>query len=261
MRVYVINCRQHRQRRLTARAQLQRAGVCFEFFDALDAKDAGARRVFDAIDDREFLINTGRLVAGGEIGCFASHREIWKLAALGDEPVVVMEDDFELLGDFTRALSVVASLIDRAGFIRLQTDRRATKEPVIECDGFRLSRYTRAPHGTMCYGLSSDVAKTFVDATRVLDAPVDVFIKKYWEHGQPLYALTPYPVGPSRHHADSTIGGREKTAKPLPVSIRRAFRKTGWFVRRWQFGRTCTADAKFATAAPGRRAPGMIAPR
>ena len=249
MRIYVINCCNDRERREAARTKLQRAGVRFEFFDGLSADDALDRHVFDAINHREFLINTGRQATDGEIGCFASHREIWKRAAVADEAVVVMEDDFELLGDFTRALSVVAKLIEHAGFIRLQTDLRAKKKPVVDCAGFRLSRFTKAPHGTMCYGLSPAVATSFVDATRVLDAPVDVFIKKYWEHKQPLYVLTPCPVGPSRHHGASTIGGREKVAKPLPVALRRVLRKAGWHVGRWRFGRTCVTNIDVAAAA------------
>lgn len=244
MRVYVINCRTQKKRRKAAEGQLQAAGVRFEFFEALSAKGALDRRVFDAIDEREFLFNTGRQVAAGEIGCFASHREIWKLAAVADEPVVVMEDDFELLGDFQQALSVVASVIDRAGFVRLQTDLRAKKEPVVDCGEYRLWRYTKAPHGTMCYGLSSAVARLFVDATRILDAPVDVFVKKYWEHGQPLHVLTPCPVGPSRHHGETTISGRDKISKPMPVAMRRCLRKASWHIRRWQFSRQPTGTPR-----------------
>jgi len=235
MRVYVINCQRHAERRAAAKSKLEKAGVRFEFFDGLCAEDALERELFDAVDEHEFLLNTGRQVTAGEIGCFASHREIWKRAAQLNEAVVIMEDDFELLGNFNAMLAVVASLIDDAGFIRLQTDLRAKKHTVFEVGDLRLCRFTKPPHGLMCYSLSPRVARRFVAATRILDAPVDIFTKKYWEHGQPMYALTPYAVGPSRHHDATTIDGRRKTAKPLPVAARRFSRKAGWYMKRWHF--------------------------
>lgn len=235
MRVYVINCRRQEERRASARSKLNEAGVPFEFFDGLSADDALRRDLFEGINEQEFLLNTGRHVTPGEIGCFASHRELWKLAAALDEPVVIMEDDFELLGDFNRTLEAASSLIHRAGFIRLQTDLRAKKCRGSGIDEFRLCRFTKPPHGLMAYGVSPDVARRFVAATRVLDAPVDIFTKKYWEHGQPLYVLRPYAVGPSAHHGDTTIRGRQKTPKPPGIAVRRFLRKAGWYARRWRF--------------------------
>lgn len=235
MRVYVINCRRQKERRASARSKLDKAGVPFEFFDGLSADDALGRHLFEAIDDREFLLNTGRHVTPGEIGCFASHRELWKRAAELDEPVVIMEDDFELLGDFNRALEAASSLIDRAGFIRLQTDLRAKKCSGSGVGEFRLCRFTKPPHGLMAYAVSADVARRFVARTRVLDAPVDIFTKKYWEHGRPLYVLRPYAVGPSTYHGVTTIQGRRKTAKPPAIAVRRFLRKAGWYARRWYF--------------------------
>lgn len=246
MRVYVINCRRHAGRRAAAQSTLEKAGVRFEFFDGLCADDARSRKLFDAVDEQEFLINTGRRVTDGEIGCYASHREVWKRAAELDEPVVILEDDFELLGDFNKTLGVVTRLIDRVGFIRLQTDLRAKKCRGVDIDEFRLCRITKPPHGLMCYGLSAQVARRFVAATRVLNAPVDIFTKKYWEHGQPMFVLTPYAVGPSRHHERTTIEGRTKAPKPLPIAARRFLRKAGSYLRRWQFNwqhRHAAADA------------------
>lgn len=235
MRVFVINCPQHAERRAAAQSKLEKAGVRFEFFNGLCAKDAVDRELFDAIDEHEFLLNTGRQITDGEIGCFASHREVWKRAVELNEAVVIMEDDFELLGNFSATLGVVSSLIDQAGFIRLQTDMRAKKCNCIAVGDFRLCRFTKPPHGLMCYSLSTRVAGRFVAATRVLDAPADIFTKKYWEHGQPMYVLTPYAVGPSRHHGHTTIEGRIKAPKPPLVATRRFLRKAASYPRRWHF--------------------------
>lgn len=258
MRVYVINCRQHAERRAAAKSMLEQAGVSFEFFDGRSADDVRSRELFDAIDEQEFLINTGRQITDGEIGCYASHREVWKRAAELDEPVIIMEDDFELLGDFNETLAVVSRLIDRTGFIRLQTDLRARKCRGVEIDRFRLCRFTKPPHGLMCYSLSPPVARRFLAATRVLDAPVDIFTKKYWEHGQPMFALTPYAVGPSSYHQSTTIDGRVKTPKPLPIAARRFLRKAASYLKRWRFNWEHRDDVRHAVDGPaGGSQPGL----
>ena len=252
MRVYVINCRQHAERRASAQSKLQQAGVRFEFFDGLCADEARGRQLFEAIDETEFLINTGRRITDGEIGCFASHREVWKRAAHLEEPVVIMEDDFDLLGDFSQTLGVVSTLLDRAGFIRLQTDLRAKKCRGIGLGRYRLCCFTKPPHGLMCYALSPQVARRFLAATRVLREPVDIFTKKYWEHGQPMFVLTPQVVGPSGHHRSTTIEGRAKTPKPLPIAARRFLRKAASYPKRWRFNRLHREGVRHVVRGPAR---------
>ncbi|MEO1247316.1 MAG: hypothetical protein AAFX56_16645 [Pseudomonadota bacterium] len=74
-----------------------------------------------------------------------------------------------------------------------------------------------------------------MEATRKIDAPVDVFTKKFWEHRQPMYALAPYTVAPSVLSVDTTIVGRNKSRKAWPVAARRFMRKAGWYWQRWIF--------------------------
>jgi GR25 family glycosyltransferase involved in LPS biosynthesis len=143
-----------------------------------------------------------------------------------------MEDDFKLGAGFAHAVSVVAAFIEHAGFVRLQADLRARKTAVERCDGYTLARFTKPPHGLMCYCVSPRVARIFVAATAVMDAPVDVFAKRYWQHGQPLYALLPYTVTPSTLSFDTSIPGRIRTTKPPRVAMQRLARKLNWHCRR-----------------------------
>lgn len=235
MRVYVINMKKHADRRTATIEKLSAVGIEFEFFDAITGEEAIERELFDAIDEDEFLLNTGRKITPGEIGCYASHRELWRQCGKLDQSFVIMEDDFKLLDGFVDALMVAESIIDQAGFIRLQTDLRAKKKKVITVDEFELCRFTKPPHGLMCYCIAADVARRFVEATRVLDEPVDIFTKKYWNHGQSMYVLTPYTVTESAFHSATTISGRKKTKKPLSVAIRRFLRKAGAYLKRWRF--------------------------
>lgn len=235
MRVFVINMREHSDRRDAAREKLDAANVKFEFFDAISGEAAIEQRLFDAVDQGEVLLNTGRIIVPGELGCFASHRALWALAVELNESIMIMEDDFDLLDSFADALRSAENVIDRVGYLRLQIDCAARITPVANCKGFVVSRYTKAPHCMMCYCISSKVAHKFFDDTRVVGAPVDVYVKNFWEHGQPLFALTPYMVAPSIFSPRTTILGRRKGKKSFNVAVRRFLRKGGSYWHRWQF--------------------------
>ncbi len=231
MPVFVISLPGERDRREHVRSQLDAARVTFTFFDAIGG-EAVASGYFKGLDEEEFVLNCGRRVVPGEVGCFASHRELWKRAAETNTPIAILEDDCALTPAFPRALQVASSLIGKLGFIRLQSDLRARKVAVGRRVPFVVQRFTKPPHGLMGYCISPDVARMFVNDTRILDAPVDVYVKKFWEHGQPLYALTPYSVCASRLCATTGIIGRKKHPKPLPVAAHRFARKCAWIVKR-----------------------------
>ena len=232
MRLFVISLPEARERRERAAAQLADAGIPFEFFDALRGEPALAEGHFDGCDADEWLLNTGRQATLAEIGCFASHRAMWKKCVELGEPLMIMEDDFQLLPGFAGAVQEVARNIERFGFIRLQDETRALKVRVAGCGDYTLWRYTKGPHSTMCNGIAPEVAERFVELTRVAREPVDVFIKKFWEHGQPIYGLTPYTVTESRLSRKTFIPNRGKVRKSLRVASARFLRKCGWEVQR-----------------------------
>ena len=65
------------------------------------------------------------------------------------------------------------------------------------------------------------VASAFIAHSRIVRAPVDQFIKRCWEHGQPLYGVLPYSVKEGPDAIASTIPHRDKQ---LASSVRRAQR-------------------------------------
>lgn len=235
MRIFVINMPEHADRRLSSEQKLRSLGLPFKFLDAISGKAAIHDGLFSDYDEDEFLLNTGRCITMGEIGCFASHRELWALSCRLNESIMIMEDDFDLLNGFVDAIQSAEDVTGKLGFLRLQTDRSARMHAVLASRRFTVSRFTKAPHSTMCYSISPQVAQCFIEASRVFDAPVDVFIRKFWEHRQPLYALKPYTVAPSVMSVDTTIAGRVKGRKKFKVAARRLIRKGRWHWQRLLF--------------------------
>jgi len=85
----------------------------------------------------------------------------------------------------------------------------------------------------MVYAVSPASAAGLVDTSRNLAAPVDAFIKLYWEYGQPLFGLTPYSVmwGDLRYR--TTIGRRERTPTEIKVNTLRRYKEASGWPRRW----------------------------
>ena len=236
MKTYVISLADSLERRAVAADQLSRAGVVFEFFDAIrcDVFDSGH---FSHYDEREYVLNCGRPAARGEVGCYASHKMLWQRCVDTNEPVMIMEDDFLLADHFHEAFCHVQQLVAEYGYIRLQTERRAQRKPVLTKGSFSLVRYTKVPHSAMCYAISPVAAARLLCRAEVLDAPLDVMIKKNWEHGCQIYGLMPYSVSEHPLSKATTIPGRDRYKKPIYVALRRAVRKVVWLARRMRFGR------------------------
>jgi len=232
MKIFVISLPDAEARRERAARQLEELGLAFEFFDAMRGDQVMADGYFDRCDEEEWLLNTGHPMSPGEVGCFASHRSMWQKCVDLDEPIMIMEDDFQLLPGFAEAVQQVADNILEFGFIRLQTETRARKQRVARRGDYTLWRYTKVPHSCMCNSITPRVAQSLVEQTRVIYEPVDVFIKKFWVHGQPIFGLTPYTVTESTLSQQTYILHREKVPKGIARSTQRFLRKCSWEVKR-----------------------------
>ena len=246
--IFVISLDDAAERRQSASRQLDALGFPFEFFDAVRGDEALSRGYIDDSVDYDWILNCGRTPTTGELGCYASHRALWNKCVELGKPIFIMEDDFRLLEDFTAAVDQVEREIERYGFLRLQTETRAKHTRVGEAGAFEIRRYTYAPHSLMCYGLSPEVAARWVELTATAHEPVDIFVKKFWAHGQPLYGLYPYTVTESALSVATSIRGRrEKPKKDFATAARRFRNKVGWAIDRVIFN---LAKARSADPAP-----------
>lgn len=222
MRVHVINLEASVTRRVNIEQRLRELGVDYSIAPGVTGRDGYT--YFEECDLWRYWLNTGRSPSDGEIGCYASHLRLWQLCAASGEPLVVMEDDAHPLPTLRAALEKARRLINRYGFLRLQYDGpgHPARTRMIEATGtFSVHYFEKYPYGAMCYVLSPEVASVLAAKSRILRAPVDQFIKRCWEHGQPLYGLLPYSVIEGPEATISTIRGRETES---PGSARRARR-------------------------------------
>lgn len=238
--LYVISLPGSERRRANAAGRLGSLNIPFEFYDAVSGDAGLCDGSLGGVDREQWLIRCGREVTTGELGCFASHRNLWRRCVELDRPIMILEDDFRLLDGFSDAVKAVEDEIDRLGYIRLQSETRARYVSAGRVRGFEIRRYTYAPHSAMCYAIAPRVARAFVEQTRIAEEPVDVFVKQFWRHGQVIYGLAPYTVTESALSEDTKIPGRVKARKPLPVRLRRLGTKVAWHAQRLRFNRLVT---------------------
>ena len=234
MKLYVISLKESQDRRQKADTQLKAANVEYEFFDAVRVHN-GIEGYFEDYDEEQYLINCGRLATDGEIGCYASHLLLWKKCIELNEPIVIMEDDFCIDDSFLSVIHEVEKLIKDYGYIRLQTEFRGKKIKVKDVGDFTLFYYTKMPHSLMCYAVSPKTAQLLVKSSNRLIAPVDVVIKKIWDHQIPMFGLAPYPVRDCENDNSTTIDGRVSANKSLAIKIKRFLTKAGWIVKRLKY--------------------------
>jgi hypothetical protein len=90
-----------------------------------------------------------------------------------------------------------------------------------ESGDFTLYYSLRFPSGALCYAIAPHVAARFVEASRILAGPVDVFIKRFWVHQQPLFTLCPYAVDGSVHSERATVEECDERRPTLALAARR----------------------------------------
>ncbi len=217
MKIIVISLVSSEERRASAKRQLDALGLEFEILDAVDGQTSD-HPLLARYDEKKFLIHYGRPANRGELGCYASHYLAWQRGMERNEPVLILEDDFQLTDKFVAALATCEQLIIQQGYIRLQETRKSKATFAKKVGEFSLVKYTKAPQGGLCYALTPEVARSFIEHSQEFIYPLDVFVRHFWIHKVPLYGLTPYTADGGELSTDSVIGKRLKVKKSLPVA-------------------------------------------
>lgn len=263
MRIFVISLRSAQARRIHVRREMVAAGVRFRFFDGIEGGSDPAAH-FDAYSGPLYRINTRREPMSGEVGCYASHLALWRHCIALGEPILVLEDDFQLLPGFATNLRQIEAATRDHGFLRLETfDRprrrfslrpRRRAQKVREYGALSVHYLSSVPLCMLAYAISPSAAAALVDASATLRAPVDKFMQRTWEHRVPLFAISPPLVCTADLAGDSTIGVRPpKSRQPLLMTLR-LLDRIGGRIRRHRFNvdnlRRLRASGDPATRSP-----------
>jgi len=84
--------------------------------------------------------------------------------------------------------------------------------------------------------VSPSAAAKLVAASRRIASPIDKFVQRTWEHGVPIFGLSPASVTDSAFASDTTIGIRKTNKKgKVALAFQRAGYKISGEIRRRRF--------------------------
>ena len=220
-------------RRSTARAPqvqriIDRCPVPCEIWDASDGTQMSDEQIAAVYQPRLHMPHYPFKLRPGEIGCFLSHRRIWK--KMVDESIqqlLILEDDIEMLPNFDQSLQHAIETAPRDGYVQFQVrSLRVVSESESRSDQLRLVKPTVVPLRTSAQLVTLGAASRLLHFTEVFDRPVDAAIQLTWMHGAAVHVSSPQSVTEvSASIGGSTIGSKKKR-RPLLDNIRREFNRT-----------------------------------
>ena len=221
----MISLAKSQDRRAKVVEKLGSKNIKFEFLDAVDGR-TDKHPYLKNYNEKEYLLNRSRKAAPGELGCYVSHLLAWEKCVALNEPIVVLEDDFEITEDFVEGLNFVEQYLAEVSFIRLERIKTNYHAPSPFKDKkFALKKQLKVEMCTTGYVVTPQGARAFMANGKEICAPVDLYLRHTLMHKQLMFVLIPFIVYPT--HADSIIGLdiRTQKQKGIMLKIKRFFHK------------------------------------
>lgn len=173
-------------KRLDRRANMEKRLSGFENVERFDALTGGTSKALDLINtDGLYFHFPGssrgrRKLNNGEIGCYLSHREIWKyIKKRGWNKVLILEDDAQFVEPFDFDVSSLPEIwdmlylgqycYDHDFLVRSDTGKNAALIQHIDKNLFKASHCWL----THAYAVNSKCIDYLLDNTKLLDWPID----------------------------------------------------------------------------------------
>ena len=216
--VYVISLARSLARCEQISQQLNKIGMAFEVFPAVDGETLDLSTLSDRLQDRMPLYR-GFSLTRGEIGCFLSHYQIYQRMVANNTPyAVILEDDAVLSEDFADIIDTLPTIDWRWDIVRFSA---FTPHQVMRtiCSISRtrfLVRY-RPAWSTAAYAISLRGAKALCKSCYKIRAPIDIQYSESWDTGLHFADIHPPPAPAPQHGAGSTLslerGNPDNTGK------------------------------------------------
>ncbi|WP_322013571.1 glycosyltransferase family 25 protein [Paraburkholderia sp. J12] len=206
-RYFCISLRSSVDRRKLMMDQFHKAGIEAEFFDGILIPEGNPRAAAEA--EGVSLGKFARSLTRGELGCYFSHRRLWRaLVESNCDAFVIMEDDMVLEDGFRETVETVLSGKWDFDLVRLGP-LRPHERSYMHVDlgiGRRVYWTKRTALGMGCYTITKEAARAMLHATSTIVGPVDYDVDRCWVHSRKVQLV--YPVAARIMNLPTTIEGR-----------------------------------------------------
>ena len=183
-KVFLINLAKSTERLKKSSARLAAQNIQFERIPAIDGTKLTNAEIqahySSQLNSKQYYRNLGY----GEIGCFLSHRLAWQRIVEQKLPyAIVLEDDFQLVGDLSAVFSTIDSLKCDWQLLKLAAYQNRTRP--IKVTKQVNEQFDLVLHKT---------AKRLLRVTEQFGCPVDTQIQRTWQTGVSVYSLMPFVI-------------------------------------------------------------------
>ena len=222
----VISLKRATDRRAQCASELAAIRLPFEFFDAVEGAELTPAELAGVYDDEANAKRFKRPLSPAEIGCYLSHRAIWRRLAEGEaSAALVFEDDLRLLAGAAEAIERLSAFDLGDVMVKLDgVDGAGGAIAAIDIGaGFRLRQPLSLPPRTTGYVVGREAARRLLAARARFFRPVDIDLKHLWEHRVAILVLEPAIIPHREHpHAPSSLAAGRERVKPRGALARLA---------------------------------------
>jgi len=226
MRIFVINLERRPDRMAAMAAQLERLGLAFERFDAVDAKTVDPAEL-----SAPFALHGAMAeLTPGDKACTTSHMHLWRRIAAGlENHAAILEDDVLLSDAASRFLSGDGWIPPAAGLIKLERFGDRQQLTIVGSKGERVFDREIAPllsrhPGSGGYVISREKAALLAGMTEKIALPIDqlLFNPGY----SPVFRmLRPWQLVPAILEQRAEVGGATDIRRARPPFRQRLARR------------------------------------
>jgi len=189
--IYVINLEDNKPRLDDVTKQLDALSLPFERIDAVAGRKLSADQINDIYDKHANKTLHHRNLTVGEIGCYLSHRKIWRMMVDKQiERVLILEDDIQVQPSLVECLKLIEA---SSGWDVLKVADFENVAPAATQqlnDNFHLVSYNKVPNRTMGYFITLSAAKRLLQREKIY-RPVDVDFQFYSDFNISVCGLRP----------------------------------------------------------------------
>ena len=223
VKVLVLTLRRSTDRQARIKKALDDANIEFEFFWGVDGRQDKDPSL-SMYDESKRMRSKGKPMTPGQLGCFASHYNIWKKCADENKRLVVLEDDVviddAIFQSFFEALPAFPHHVECLRLFENKT-RNHKQSKVAEVGPFSILRYIKGPMSAMGYYLTPEGARKFLLSADPVFLPVDIYMDRYWVNNVACLGGSPAFVSHD-YKFESVIGYEGKTGRrPLFMRFNR----------------------------------------
>jgi glycosyl transferase, family 25 len=194
IKTYVINLDRSPDRMAFMQGQLDRLGIEYERFPAIDGREL--RPPVPGVDERSYARLHGRRFHPGEVGCYLSHMQVLRRFLATDAPfALVLEDDGLIHESLPKLIEVALKEPRDWDILRLSTVNGGAFFPYRRIDQrFSFALPLTRKKGSAAYLLSRNCAKRLLEKMDPMRFAYDIAFDTEFLMGVKMSFIYPPPV-------------------------------------------------------------------